>query len=124
MALHCRQRMGRIAPVALWLLLAAAPAWTADQSSEPAPAGQEQTVSGQNAQHTMGSETEREELRRLREELRQIKRELALLNQNLERPGIREISAGIGYIFGLCGVAALVAARRNKGRGQTQGEGD
>ena len=48
----------------------------------------------------------------LHQELRQIKREIAALNQNLENPGVREIMSGIGYIFGLCGVAALVSARR------------
>jgi len=53
-----------------------------------------------------------EDNRRLREELRQVKRELALLNQNLEKPGMREIIAGIGAILGLFGAAALVSARR------------
>jgi beta-lactamase regulating signal transducer with metallopeptidase domain len=49
---------------------------------------------------------------RLHQELRQVKRELALLNQNLEKPGVREIIAGIGFLFGLFGVAALLSARR------------
>ena len=57
-----------------------------------------------------------EENRRLREELRQVKRELALLNQNLEKPGAREIIAGIGFILGLFGAAALVGARRQGAR--------
>ena len=57
-----------------------------------------------------------EENRRLREELRQVKRELALLNQNLEKPGAREIIAGIGFILGLFGAAALVSARRQGAR--------
>lgn len=57
-----------------------------------------------------------EENRRLREEVRQVKRELALLNQNLEKPGAREIIAGIGFILGLFGVAALVSARRQGAR--------
>lgn len=52
----------------------------------------------------------------LREELRQVKRELALLNQNLEKPGMREIIAGIGSILGLFGAAALVSARRHQKR--------
>ncbi len=54
----------------------------------------------------------RQENKKLHRELRQIKREIGLLNQNLEEPGLREIAAGIGYILGLCGVAALVATRR------------
>lgn len=53
----------------------------------------------------------------LRQELRQIKRELAMLNQNLDKPGAREVMAGIGYILGLFGVAALVANHR---RGQKE----
>lgn len=58
-----------------------------------------------------------EDNRRLREELRQVKRELALLNQNLEKPGMREIIAGIGSILGLFGAAALMSARRRDARG-------
>ncbi len=53
-----------------------------------------------------------EQNRQLHQELRQIKREIALLNQNLEKPGVREIMSGIGYILGLFGVAALVSGRR------------
>lgn len=49
---------------------------------------------------------------RIYEELRQIKRELALLHDDLSRPSVRDIMAGLGYIFGLFGVGALVAARR------------
>jgi|GEM_PF-1119126 len=45
-------------------------------------------------------------------ELRQIKREIALLRQTMEKPGIKEIFAGIGYIFGLCGVAFYFSARK------------
>ncbi len=47
-------------------------------------------------------------------ELRQIKREIAALRQSQEEPGVREIMAGIGYILGLCGAAALVASRRRQ----------
>jgi len=53
-----------------------------------------------------------EQNRHLSQELRQIKRELAALNQNLDKPGTKEAMAGIGYILGLFGTAALVAARR------------
>jgi len=53
-----------------------------------------------------------EQNRELRQELRQIKRELSLLNQNMERPGVREIITGIGFILGLFGAAALFSARR------------
>ena len=45
-------------------------------------------------------------------EFRQLKREIAALGQQLENPGISEIMGGIGYIFGLFGVAAYVMARK------------
>jgi hypothetical protein len=53
-----------------------------------------------------------EQNRKMQQELRQIKRELGLLNQNLEKPGAREIIAGVGFILGLFGAAALFTARR------------
>jgi len=57
-----------------------------------------------------------EQNRKISHELRLIKRDLTLLNQNLEKPGLREIMAGVGYILGLFGIAAFVAARRQKPR--------
>lgn len=59
-----------------------------------------------------------EQNQKTRHELRLIKRDLALLNQNLEKPGWTEILAGIGYILGLFGIAAFVAARRQNTRAQ------
>lgn len=53
-----------------------------------------------------------EQNRRLQQELRQIKREIGMLNQNLEKPGAREIIAGVGFILGLFGTAALFTSRR------------
>lgn len=57
-----------------------------------------------------------EELRSLRQENarnnRELKREIAALHHALNRPGPRDILAGIGYILGLFGAAAFVAARR------------
>ena len=49
-------------------------------------------------------------------DLRGIKRDIAALNQAVDEPGLREAFAGIGYILGLFGVAALVASRRQQGR--------
>jgi nickel transport protein len=60
-----------------------------------------------------------EQNRQLHQELRQIKRELGVLNQNLEKPGAREIVTGVGFILGLSGTAALLMARR---RPSTEGE--
>lgn len=53
-----------------------------------------------------------EQNRKLQQELRQIKREISALNQNLEKPGVREIVTGVGFILGLFGAVALVMARR------------
>lgn len=45
-------------------------------------------------------------------DLRRIQREIAALRADLSRPGVKDIFGGIGYIFGLFGVAAFVASRR------------
>lgn len=45
-------------------------------------------------------------------DLRRIQREIAALRADLEKPGVKDIFGGIGYIFGLFGVAVFVAARR------------
>ena len=47
-------------------------------------------------------------------DLRQIKRDLAQLQQKLDEPGMGQIFSGIGYIFGLFGVAAFVASRKKR----------
>lgn len=48
----------------------------------------------------------------LSNDLRRIHREIAALRADLNEPGVKEIFAGIGYIVGLFGMAAFVAARR------------
>lgn len=52
--------------------------------------------------------------REFSQEMRQIKREIALLRQSIEKPGIKEIFAGIGYILGLFGVAFYFSTRRKR----------
>jgi hypothetical protein len=47
-------------------------------------------------------------------ELRRIQREIAALRAELEKPGFKDIMAGVGYILGLFGVAAFVASRRKE----------
>ena len=42
----------------------------------------------------------------------QLKREIAALRDDLSRPGIKEIFAGIGYIFGLAGMGLYVHNRK------------
>jgi len=49
---------------------------------------------------------------RLSKDLRRIQREIAALRADLAEPGVKDIFAGVGYIFGLFGVAAFVTARR------------
>lgn len=104
----------KILPVFLLVLMgvaANAPTGWAEEERPPVPA----SATGANEHHgdcralMAGIE---EHNRKLTQELRQIKREIAALNQNLEKPGVREIMAGIGSILGLFGVAAFFAARR------------
>ncbi|MBT8359920.1 MAG: hypothetical protein KJO32_03110 [Deltaproteobacteria bacterium] len=47
-------------------------------------------------------------------DLRLIKRDIAALNQKLEKPGIKDIVAGVGFILGLFGIGALIISRGNK----------
>jgi hypothetical protein len=83
----------------LWLFLAGLP------SSLPA-----QTPPDESAQEVVA--LLKEQNSRLTGDLRRIHREIAALRADLEEPGIRDVFAGIGYIFGLFGAAAFVAARR------------
>ena len=47
-------------------------------------------------------------------DLRRIQREIAALRADLDKPGMKDVFSGIGYIFGLFGVAAYVASRRKE----------
>ena len=49
-------------------------------------------------------------------DLRRIQREIAALRADLDKPDFKDALAGIGYIFGLFGVAAYVASRRKDKR--------
>lgn len=55
-----------------------------------------------------------EQNRRISKDLHRIRRELAALRADLDKPGLNDIFGGIGYIFGLFGVAAYVSSRRKK----------
>jgi len=50
-------------------------------------------------------------------EVGQIKREIAALRDDLSKPGLKEIFAGVGYIFGLAGIGLFFHRRRNEGPG-------
>jgi hypothetical protein len=56
----------------------------------------------------------KEQNNKLSGELRRIQREIAALRADLDKPGLKDVFSGIGYIFGLFGVAAFVAARRKE----------
>lgn len=58
----------------------------------------------------------KEQNAKLSNELRRIHREIAALRADLDKPDVKDIFGGIGYILGLCGSAALVAARRRERR--------
>ena len=54
----------------------------------------------------------KEQNSKLSSDLRRIQREIAALRADLDKPGMKDVFSGIGYIFGLFGVAAYVASRR------------
>lgn len=56
----------------------------------------------------------KEQNNRLNGELRRVQREIAALRADLNKPGLKDVFSGIGYIFGLFGVAAFVASRRRE----------
>ena len=85
----------------LWVCLAGLP------SSLPA-----QTPSEESSQKIVTLFKEQNSM--LSGELRRIQREIAALRADLDKPGLKEIFAGIGYIFGLFGAAAFVASRRKE----------
>ena len=51
----------------------------------------------------------------LSRELRRIQREIAALRADLDKPGLGDVFGGIGYIFGIFGTAAFVAAGAGTG---------
>ena len=56
----------------------------------------------------------KEQNSKLSGDLRRIQREIAALRADLDKPGFKDVFAGIGYILGLFGAAAFVAARRKE----------
>jgi len=85
----------------LWVcLMAPAGALYAQSPGEPTPDAVAALIKEQNS--------------KLSRELRRIQREIAALRTDLDKPRLKDIFSGIGYIFGLFGVAAFVAARRKE----------
>jgi nickel transport protein len=56
----------------------------------------------------------KEQNRQLSGDLRRIQREIAALRADLDKPGVKDVFAGIGYIVGLFGAAAFAASRRRE----------
>jgi len=56
----------------------------------------------------------KEQNSKLSSDLRRIQREIAALRADLDKPDIKDVLGGIGYIFGLFGIAAFVASRRKE----------
>jgi hypothetical protein len=98
-----------------WLGLTAWPGWTAETApAPPDDAAAPASLTTAAADCAGLAELVKAENSRLSGELRRVQREVAALRADLDKPGSREIFAGIGYILGLFGVAAFVAARRRK----------
>jgi hypothetical protein len=74
--------------------------------SAPAPVRAVEQASGEAAAAAVARDPQ------MAEELRRIHREIAALRADLAQPGLQEVFSGLGYILGLFGVAAFVAARR------------
>jgi len=85
--------------IGLSLLILPGAGWTQDSANESP-----QTVAS----------LLKEQNSKLSGELRRIQREIAALREDLGKPGLKDVFAGIGYIFGLFGVAAYVSSRRKE----------
>ena len=56
----------------------------------------------------------KEQNSKLSNDLRRIQREIAALRADFDKPDIKDVLGGIGYIFGLFGIAAFIASRRKE----------
>ena len=54
----------------------------------------------------------KEQNSKLSADLRHIQREIAALRADLDKPSLKDVFSGIGYILGLFGTAAFVASRK------------
>ncbi len=91
----------RLTALAIFFLLVCAP-------------GERACAAGKNCDQMLAAFEE--SYAQMERDLRRLHREVAALRQELEKPGAEEIFSGIGYIFGLFGVAFFVAGRRERRR--------
>jgi nickel transport protein len=76
-------------------------------SAQTAQENEPQNYSGDDVMQLL-----KEQNSKLSSELRRIQREIAALRADLDKPGLKDVFSGIGYIFGLFGTAAYVASRK------------
>jgi hypothetical protein len=88
----------------------------ASAQDQAGPAAPEASVQQENATAAMDCQQLaaliQQQKNLISRETGQIKREIAALRDDLSKPGIQEIFAGIGYIFGLAGIGLYVHSRR------------
>ena len=103
------------ATIGLMILTSAGLSWAEAQNPGPEQPAQVATASGDQCSELVALLADQEQ--KNSREFRQLKRDLAALSQQLAEPGLSEIFGGIGYIFGLFGVAAYVVSRKKDDRG-------
>ncbi len=92
----------------------AVPTGTASQEIKALPSADNTSQGQQEALRLL--EAFQSQQRELSQELRAIKREIAALKTAMQEPDLKDIVGGIGYIFGVFGVAFYLHARRERRR--------
>lgn len=98
--------------IVCWAVLSSAEEHTSVSSEEVGKVQAERESSQTSCDLSELKELIVQQSKEFSQEMRQLKREIALTRQAIEKPGIKEIFAGIGYIFGLCGVALYFSKRK------------
>lgn len=52
----------------------------------------------------------------LQRKVRRLEAQVAAMREDLNTPGLNQIAGGIGYVVGIFGVAAWIAARKKEGQ--------
>ena len=92
-------------------------ALAAEDRPGQAPSGQEAAQdqgAGATSDCKQLAELIRQQNSLISKETGQIKREIAAMREDASRPGIKEVFAGLGYIFGLAGVGIYAHNRKNR----------
>lgn len=91
-------------------------ALAAGEQAEPSPSARQSGPDAAASDCARLAELVQQQKNLLTREMGQLKRELAALREDVASPGIREVFAGIGYIFGLAGVGLYVQSRKERRR--------